>query len=221
VTDTEAKTSKAKIIVVDDHPLVRQALGQLITNSEDLSFAGEASDATEALVCMSTIQPDLAVVDISLKGISGIELTKQIVAQYPKTSVLILSMHDEPIYVERALQAGAKGYLAKVEAGVESVLHAIRQVLQGIVFLSESTRRSNVAKETFNQIGIDPAMFTPLSEREMEVFQIIAQGHTTREIANKLNVSVKTIESHYANIKNKFHLKNSHELIRHAVRSFL
>jgi DNA-binding NarL/FixJ family response regulator len=217
-TDT---INKARILIVDDHPIVRQALGQLINESEDLIFAGEAADAPGALACIGTIQPALAMIDISLKGISGIELTKQIVAQYPNLPVLILSVHDEPIYVERALQVGAKGYLVKSEATTQSVLNAIRQVLRGFIYLSEETRKSTVAKDGLAQAGINTETLTALSEREMEVFQIIAQGYTTREIANELNVSVKTIESHYANIKNKFQLKNSHELIRHAVRSFL
>ena len=216
-TPNKIKDKKAKIFIVDDHPLLRQGLAQLISQEEDMISSGEAGDAAEALKNIEKVKPDLAIVDISLKGTSGIELTKNILAKYPKMLVLIISMYDESVYLERTLRAGAKGYLMKREAN-DHVITAIRTVLGGDVYVSEKWKEKLV--NMFGKWG--PSAAGPsaekLSDREMEVLQLIGQAYSTQKIAEELHVSGKTIESHYANIKNKLDLKNSHELIQYAVQ---
>lgn len=208
---------KKKIFLVDDHPIIRAGLGQLINLADDLIVAGEASDATEAMAGIAKAKPDLAVVDISLKGTSGIELTKNILDKYPKMFVLIISMYDESLHLERALRAGAKGYLTKQEA-TENAVIAIHKVLAGDIYVSDKWRDKLVNKFIGGgtaKPGSSPGMLT---DRELEVLQLIGQGYSTQKIAETLHVSVKTVESHYANIKDKLDLKNSHELIQYAVK---
>lgn len=207
---------KTKIFIVDDHPIVRQGLAQLINLEEDLIVVGEAADATKAMLEITKTNPDLAIVDISLQGASGIELTKNILAKYPKISVLIISMYGESLHLERALRAGAKGYLTKQEA-TDHMIIAIRKVLSGDIYVSDAWRDKLVNKFVGGGTAktSSPRMLT---DRELEVLQLIGQGFVTQKIADDLFVSVKTIESHYANIKDKLDLKNSHELIQYAVQ---
>lgn len=214
---TKTKPTQVKIVIVDDHPLLRQGLAQLIDQENDLNAVGEASDASEAMLVVAKTKPDLLIIDISLKGLSGIELTKNVLAEYPKMLVLIISMYDETLYVERVLRAGARGYLMKQEAS-SNVITAIRTVLDGKIYVSDKWRETLV-----NQfVGGSKATAGPsterLSGRELEILQIIGQGFSTRKIAEELHVSIKTVESHYANIKEKLDLKNSHELIQFATR---
>jgi len=216
-SSVKIKDAKAKVFIVDDHPLLRQGLAQLINQEEDMSSVGEAGDAKMALQGIEKSKPDLAIVDISLKGTSGIELTKDILAKQPKLLVLIISMYDESIYLERALRAGAKGYLMKQEA-TDHVITAIQTVLRGDIYVSEKWKSRLV-----NMFGKWGAKVTGpsaerLSDRELEVLQLTGQGYSTRQIADELHISVKTVESHYANVKNKLDLKNSHELIQYAVQ---
>lgn len=213
----KVKDKKTKIFIVDDHPLLRQGLAQLINQEEDMISAGEAGDATEALQGIEKLKPDLALVDIALKGTSGIELTKNILAKQPKMLVLIISMYDESVYLERALRAGAKGYLMKREA-TDHVISAIHTVLRGDIYVSDKWKEKlvNMLGRGSASVAAPPA--ERLSDRELEVLQLIGQGYSTRKIADELHVSVKTVESHYANIKNKLALKNSHELIQYAVQ---
>lgn len=211
------KAEKTRVFIVDDHPIVRQGLVQLINQEEDMISVGEAGDALEASKGIAKIKPDLAIVDISLKGTSGIELTKSLVANHPKTLVLILSMYDEALHVERVLKAGAKGYLMKQEA-TDHVVTAIRKVVGGGIYVSD--RMSDTLMRQFNGgnkslIGVTTGK---LSDRELEVLQFIGQGYSTKKIAGTLYISGKTVESHCANIKNKLNLKNSHELIQYAVK---
>src|SRR4029453_2564459 len=178
---------------------------------------GEAGDATEALQGIEKAKPDLAIVDISLKGTSGIELTKNILAKQPKMRVLIISMYDESVYLERAFKAGAIGYLMKREA-TDHVITAIQTVLRGNIYVNDRWK-----DKLINMLGrLDKTQATSfaarLSNRELEVLQFIGQGYSTRKIADELHVSVKTVESHFANIKDKLDLKNSHELIQYAVK---
>lgn len=173
---------KKKIFIVDDHPIVREGLAQIINQEEDLIVAGEAEGATEALKSIGTIKPDLALVDISLKGTGGIELTKNILAKYPAMCVLIISMYDESLHVERALRAGAKGYLAKQEA-TDHIVTAIRKVLGGDVYLSEQWKDKLLHK--FSGGGAAPSIET-LSDRELEVLQLIGQGYSVKKIAGEL-----------------------------------
>src|ERR1700691_3259974 len=195
-----AKKNATRIVIVDDHPLLRKGVGQLINNEKDMMVVGEAEDAAKALTVIEVTQPDVALIDISLGGASGIELLKNLKARFPKLQVLVLSMHDESVYAHRALRAGASGYIMKQEA-TEKVLTAMRKVLRGEVYLSE--RLGNRMLHTLVN-GHTPLPTSPveeLSDRELEVFSLIGQGHGTRPIAEKLHLSIKTIESHRAHIK--------------------
>jgi len=211
------KEEKKKIIVVDDHPIVRQGLAQLINQEDDMVLAGEAGDAAEALKVIKQLKPDLAILDISLTGTSGIELTKSILSLYPKMPILIVSMYDESLYVERVLKAGAKGYLMKQEA-TDNIVMAIRKVLSGEIYVSDKMRDTLVHKLIAGGGTASHSSSETLSDRELEVLQLLGQGFSTRQIAEELHVSVKTVESHYANMKNKLDLKSAHELIQYAIK---
>lgn len=214
---SHVKGDKAKIFIVDDHPLLRQGLAQLINQEEDLICIGEAEDAKGALDGIEKSKPDVAIVDISLNGTSGIELTKDILTKNPKTLVLMLSMYDESVYLERSLRAGAKGYLVKRDT-TDHVVSAIKAVLRGKIYVSDKWREKliNMYGKWGSEVAVSPVQ--RLSDRELEVLQMTGQGYTTRQIAETLHVSVKTIESHYANIKEKLDLKNSHELVQYSIK---
>jgi DNA-binding NarL/FixJ family response regulator len=211
------KKNPTRIVIVDDHPLLRKGVGQLINNEKDLLVVGEAEDAAKALTVIETAKPDVALIDISLGGASGIELLKNIKARFPKLQVLVLSMHDESVYAHRALRAGASGYIMKQEA-TEKVLTALRKVLRGEVYLSErlGARMLNTLVGGRSSSATSP--IDALSDRELEVFSLIGQGHGTRPIAEKLHLSVKTIESHRAHIKEKLNLQTATELVHHAIQ---
>jgi DNA-binding NarL/FixJ family response regulator len=212
-----AKKNATRVVIVDDHPLLRKGVGQLIDNEKDLMVVGEAEDAAKALTVIETSHPDVALIDISLGGASGIELLKNLKARFPKLQVLVLSMHDESVYAHRALRAGASGYIMKQEA-TEKVLTALRKVLRGEVYLSErlGTRMLNTLVGGRSTGAASP--IEALSDRELEVFSLIGQGHGTRPIAEKLHLSVKTIESHRAHIKEKLNLQTATELVHHAIQ---
>jgi DNA-binding NarL/FixJ family response regulator len=215
-----AQSGKGKVFLVDDHPIVRQGLGLLINREPDLVVCGEAEDAPSALQRMVSAQPDLMVIDISLDGPDGLELLKTIRLKEPILPVLILSMHEESTYAERSLRAGANGYIMKQEA-TERVLVAIRRILEGKVYLSE--RLTNKMLEQFVH-GAGSSKNNPLmtlSDRELEVYRLIGAGHGTRQIADELHVSVKTVESYQAHIKEKLSLRNARELVQHAIESSL
>lgn len=212
-----AAKEKARVLVVDDHPVVRQGLKLLINAEGDLAVCGEAESLPDALRVIGPLKPDIALVDLSLKGSSGLELVKDIKVRFPKLPVLVLSMADENVYAERVLRAGARGYMMK-EAATERVLVAIRQVLSGGVYLSDA-----MASRLLNEIvGGRPAdaatSIDRLSDRELEVFQLIGQGMGTTEIAHKLHLSPKTIETYRAHIKDKLNLDTATELLQHAIR---
>ncbi|HEX3720702.1 MAG TPA: response regulator transcription factor [Verrucomicrobiae bacterium] len=211
------KKNPTRIVIVDDHPLLRKGVGQLINNEKDLLVVGEAEDAAKALTAIETSKPDVALIDISLGGASGIELLKNIKARFPKLQVLVLSMHDESVYAHRALRAGASGYIMKQEA-TEKVLTALRKVLRGEVYLSDrlGARMLNTLVGGRSSTATSP--IEALSDRELEVFSLIGQGHGTRPIAEKLHLSVKTIESHRAHIKEKLNLQTATELVHHAIQ---
>ncbi len=215
---TKDNSKKYKIVMVDDHPLLRQGLSQLINQEDDLCFAGEAGNAVDAMKVIEKTKPDLVIIDISLKGTSGIDLTKSVLSEYPKMQVLVLSMHDESLYAERVLRAGAKGYLMKQEAP-ENIIVAVRKVLNGEMYLSNAMRENLLHKFVQGRPSTESPMES-LTDRELEVLQLVAQGKGTRQIAEILHLSVKTIESHYANIKTKLNLKSAPELIQHAVKFF-
>lgn len=214
--ETGFSRQKYKIFIVDDHPIVRKGLSQLINQEPDLVVSGEAPDAQSALELLKKLKPDLAIVDISLQGIDGIELIKTIRARYGNLPVLVVSMHDESLFAERALRAGARGYIMKQEA-IEKMMEAIRRVIRGDLYVSEKVS-AGIVKRFID--GKSEGVSSPeelLSDRELEVFRLVGQGVGTRQIADQLHVSVKTVETYRANIKEKLNLKNAAELIKHAV----
>ncbi len=214
---TSTKKNPTRILIVDDHPLLRQGIAQLINQEKDMMVCGETDDANKALNAIAEHKPDIAILDISIKGASGIELLKNIKVRYPKLIVLILSMHDETVYAQRALRAGAAGYIMKQEA-TERVLVALRRVLTGEVYLSEELGTKMLNRLVGGRTSMNGSPIEELSDRELEVFGLIGQGHGTRPIAEKLHLSVKTIESHRAHIKEKLNLKNATELVHHAIQ---
>lgn len=208
---------KTKVLIVDDHPIVRQGLIQLIHQEKDLTVCGEAESARQALGVVEKTAPDVAIVDISLGGTSGIELVKNLKVRYPRLLILVHSMHDEALYAERLLRAGASGYIMKQEA-TERVLNAIRKVLGGEIYLSERMGAKMMQQLVGGKTASTGSPIERLSDRELEVFGLIGQGHGTRQIAEKMHLSVKTIESHRAHIKEKLNLKSANELVLHAIQ---
>jgi DNA-binding NarL/FixJ family response regulator len=215
--DRQTHTGKKTVLVVDDHPLMRQGLALLINQQQDMRVCGEAEEAQAALQAVAQLRPDIMILDISLNGPDGIEILKKIRTTDPDLPVLVLSMHDEAIYAERALRARANGYIMKQEA-TEKVLVAVRRILSGEVYLSE--RMSNKMLQQY--IGGSPhviqSRIATLSDRELEVFRRIGEGRATREIAEELHLSVKTVETYQAHIKDKLALRSGRELIQHAIQ---
>jgi DNA-binding NarL/FixJ family response regulator len=211
------KSSPKRLLIVDDHPMMRHGLAQLIDNEGDLKVAAEADTAGQAITLVGRQKFDLALVDISLPDKNGLELIKDLRTLQPALPLLVVSMHDEMIYAERVLRAGARGYIMKQEGG-QKFLQAIRHVLAGQVYVSE--KMSARILETLSG-GPPQSPGSPvrrLSDREFEVFQLIGQGVGTAEIATRLHLSVKTVEVHRANIKQKLNLTTATELVRYAVR---
>ena len=205
----------ANILIVDDHPLVRAGFSQLIGDTPDLKVCGEAGDMASALKLLDSITPDLAIIDLSLAGGSGLDLIEHIKARDSRILILVASMHDESLYAERVLAAGARGYINKQEAQ-EKIIQAIRQVLDGKVYLSEHmTERilDNIASGSDDKHDIEL-----LSNRELQVFEMIGQGIAPGKMAKQLNLSVKTIETHQAHIKKKLGLTSAHKLTHRAIR---
>ncbi len=205
------------IMIVDDHPLVRSGFRRLIETEPDLSVCCEAGDIGEALQIVAKCLPDLAIVDLSLPDGNGLDLIKRMLAQQPAMLILVSSMHDEDLFAVRALRVGAKGYINKQQAS-EQVIVAIRQILGGKLYLSEQMTE-HLMLESANSIQ-NPVLspVEELSNRELEVFELIGHGMATSEIADRLHLSVKTIESHRANIKTKLGLRTGGELVRCAVQ---
>jgi DNA-binding NarL/FixJ family response regulator len=208
---------KTKILIVDDHPIVRQGLAELIDHEQDLTVCGQAEGAHEALKIIKELKPDMAIVDITLKETSGMELIKDITARYPDLLVLALSMHDESLYGERALRAGAKGYIMKAEA-TENVVTAIRKVLSGQIYVSDKMAAKMVRKLVSSEPQVGASAIERLSDRELEVFHLIGQGYGTRQISERLHLSIKTIETYRAHIKEKLNLADANELLQYAIQ---
>jgi DNA-binding NarL/FixJ family response regulator len=211
------KKSPKRLLIVDDHPMMRTGLAQLIDNEGDLKVCAEADNAGQAINAVSKQKFDLALVDISLPDKNGLELIKDLRALNPDLPILVVSMHDELIYAERVLRAGARGYIMKQEGG-EKFLHAIRQVLAGHVYVSEKMSARILENLSGSQVGTAGSPVRKLSDREFEVFQLIGQGVSTGDIALRLRLSVKTVEVHRANIKQKLNLSTATELVHYAVR---
>jgi DNA-binding NarL/FixJ family response regulator len=208
---------RTRVFLVDDHPLVREWLANLIDQQPDLAVCGEAESAAAAMSGIDAARPDVAVVDISLGGRSGLELIRDLKEAHPDVAVLVLSMHHEDLYAERALRAGARGYIMKREV-TKNVILAIRRVQQGKVYLGERLA-ATLAERLIT--GASPAPASPvsqLSDRELEVFRLLGQGRTTRQIAEALHLSSKTVQAYYVRMKEKLSLTNASELLREAIR---
>lgn len=206
--------SKHKVLIVDDHPIVRHGLGELIARQPDLETSGEAADVSEALRQVEADRPDVAVIDISLNGESGLELIEQIKALYPEVKMLVSSMHDEKTFAGRALRAGAMGYINKRES-IRKVIDAVRQVLRGEIYLSPQMASQLLYRAAVGK-PLDQDPIETLSNRELEIFEMIGQGMNTQQIAQKLGLSPRTIETHRKKIKTKLNLQNSAQLSRNA-----
>lgn len=208
--------SITRLLIVDDHPVVREGLSELINREMDVKVVAAADTADKALDILRADRIDVAIVDLSLPGLSGIELIRMIRDEFPKIPVLVLSMHDEQFYAERALRAGARGYVMKQES-TDHVIEAVRKVRRGDLYVSDDVAEKMLFRIVAGD-GHDEQDVQRLSARELEVFQLIGQGTSTREIAEMLHLSIKTIESYRANIKDKLGLKNAAELMQHAVQ---
>jgi DNA-binding NarL/FixJ family response regulator len=208
---------KNRVFVVDDHPIVRQGLALLINGEPDLTVCGEAQEAQPVLQAIEEAKPDVLIVDISLSGPDGLELLKNIRAVWPSLPVLVLSMHDETTYAERALRARANGYIMKQEA-TEKVLVALRRILNGEVYLSDRMANKVIQQYVGGPASVEHSRIADLTDRELEVFRLIGEGYGTRQIAEKLHLSIKTVESYQAHIKEKMLLRTGRELVQEAIQ---
>lgn len=208
--------AKSQVLVVDDHPIVRHGLTLLLNREPDLMVCGEAGDAQSATQAIVSLRPDLVILDISLGGPDGLDLLKQIRTCHTDLPVLVLSMHDETTYAERVLRAGANGYIMKQEA-TDRVLKAIRCILAGQVYVPDRVASRLLRQYAHNATVAARSPLAALSDRELEVFRLIGAGRSTRQIAEILHLSVKTVESYQAHIKEKLDLRNAHELQYHAI----
>lgn len=208
---------KIKIFLVDDHPLVREWLTNLLNQQPDFQVCGETSHAPEALQLVAAAKPDIAIVDITLASGSGLDLIKSIKASHPGVALLVLSMHDEMLYAERALRAGAGGYIMKSEA-TQKIIEAIRAVLGGQVYVSSKVGTLLAQKLVGGKKGETALPVSELSDRELEVFQLLGRGFSTRQISEHMHVGFKTVQSYSARIKEKLNLANINELMREAIR---
>src|SRR6266436_1247695 len=206
-----------RMVIVDDHPLFRKGLEQLINSHDGFAVCGEAENAAAAMGIIRRIVPDLVIVDLSLPGANGIELIKNIRAEFPKLPLLVLSMHDESLYAVRALRAGAQGYVMKHEA-MANVIQAIREVFDGRPYLSPVMAAQVITKFAHGQADGETDPTEKLSDRELEILELIGKGHEVRQIAKLLHLSPKTVETHRAHIKDKLDLKNSREVARFALQ---
>lgn len=207
---------KTQILIVDDHPVVRGGLEAILNHEEDLKVCGQAEDAAGAIQVVANLKPDIAIVDISLKNSDGIELTKTIKARYPKTFVIVLSMHDESVYAERALLAGAQAYLMK-DAVSENIVKAVRRVLRGEIYVSEAISNKFLHIIASDKTGTTKTPIETLSDREFETFRLIGQGFKASQIAAQLHLSVKTIETYRSRIKEKLGLANAAQLLQYSI----
>ena len=214
---SEAPAEKSRVFVVDDHPLVREGLANLINAQEDLIVCGEAEDSAKAIAGIEKTRPDVALIDISLQNESGLELVKHLASQFPEVALIVLSMHDETLYAERALRAGARGYVMKREVS-KNVLTSIHRVLEGGVFVSERVANRIAIKAVARRKAADRSPVERLSDRELEIFRLLGQGRTTSQIACDLNLSLKTVQAYCARAKEKFGVRSLTELLRAAFR---
>jgi DNA-binding NarL/FixJ family response regulator len=211
------KTTPTRILLVDDHPVVRDGLADSINHEPDLKVCAIAEDRAEALKAVETARPDLAVVDLVLKSSSGLELIKDIHARWPHLLILVVSMHDETLYAERVLRAGARGYITKQQA-TRDILLAIRRVLSGGIYLNERTASTVLARLTSKPQVASDSITDVLADRELQVFEMTGLGLSTREIAERLHIDTKTVDTYRTRIKEKLKLQSSSELLQLAIR---
>lgn len=215
---SESEKGITKILIVDDHPLLRQGIRQVIEIEEDLRVSGEASTANEAIDLVNRDTPDVVIVDITLAGnVSGIELVKSLNERFPEIRTLVLTMHDESLYAERAIRAGARGYIMK-EVASKNIISAIRTIMNDELYLSDAVSKRIIDKLVRGSADTAGISVEHLSNREFEIFQMIGNGFSTKEMARKLNLSIYTVESHKKNIKEKLKLKNSSDLAKYAIQ---
>jgi DNA-binding NarL/FixJ family response regulator len=213
---TATTKTRARLIVVDDHAIVRQGLRELLRHEPDIELCGEAEDLADAMRLIESERPDLVIADISLRQGHGLDLIRQVMAKFPETRILVLSMHNEWLYAERALRAGASGYVSKHEP-MENLVDAIRRVLAGGVYLSGRSADHVLGRLVGKRKSTDEVSLDQLSDREMEVLNLLGRGHGTREIAGQLSLSPRTIDAHRENIKKKLGLNTAAELFQFAV----
>jgi DNA-binding NarL/FixJ family response regulator len=218
VAISKADKSRRRIFLVDDHPLVREWLTNLINQQGDLVVCGEAENAAQALAGIAAAAPNLVIVDISLKAASGLELVKDLRIQHPSVAPLVLSMHEEDLYAERAMRAGARGYVRKRETS-KNILAAIRRVLEGGIYVSEKLSNSMALKFLKGQegVGLPRSRVEELSDRELQVFHLLGQGRSTSQIAEELHLSLKTVQAYCVRAKEKLGLSTAGELVREAI----
>ncbi|MDY7108117.1 MAG: response regulator transcription factor [Planctomycetota bacterium] len=206
-----------RVLIVDDHPIVRHGMGQLLDDEPDLNVCAEAANAGEAVRAVEEFHPDMAIIDIQLDGMDGLNLLKDLKARWPELHVLIVSVHDETLYAERALRAGALGYLNK-QTATDFLVEACRRVLAGEIYLSEQMSNRLLHSVVGGKTDLEESPIDRLSDRELEVYRLLGEGLGTRQIADKLALSMKTIETYRENIKEKLNLADSNQLVRHAVQ---
>lgn len=209
---------KRRIVIVDDHPIIRDGLSQLINQESDVEVCGVAANAGDGLDLIARLQPNLAIVDLSLGGRPGLELIKDIVARFPGVLVLVLSMHDEKLYAQRCIRAGARGYIMKAQATAR-ILAAIRRILSGERYVSESVAAGLLQQLARSGKALAGSPVETLTDRELEIFKMIGQGFSVKKIAEALFLSGKTVEAHREHIKQKLNVASSNELLRYAVQN--
>jgi DNA-binding NarL/FixJ family response regulator len=214
---TSATIVRKRVFLVDDHPLVREGLTDLINRQDDLIVCGEAEDSAQAIAGIAKMRPDVALIDISLKNESGLELVKNLESQFPLVALIVLSMHDEVLSAGRALRAGARGYVMKRET-TKNVLASIHRVLEGGVYVSERVVDSMARKLSSSRKAAASSPIERLSDRELEIFRLLGQGRTTSQIAEDLHLSLKTVQAYCARAKEKFEVNSLGELLRAAIR---
>jgi DNA-binding NarL/FixJ family response regulator len=214
---TKGHAKTVRIMLVDDHPIVRERLAEIINRESDLTVCAEAAERQEAIKAMETARPDFAIIDLALKNSSGLELIKDLHARWPRLLMLVVSMHDELLYAERVLRAGARGYITKQEA-TRNILQAIRRVLAGHVYLNEKTATTVIARLTSKPQDDSASLTDRLTDRELQVFELTGNGLNTRDIAEQLGIDVKTVETYRVRIKEKLNLTGSSELLQLAIR---
>ena len=212
-----SKTKAIRVLLVDDHPIVRDGLAEAINKERDLTVCATAEDRSEALQVIEQTTPALAVIDLMLKSSSGLELIKDIHARWPRLLILVMSMHDETLYAERVLRAGARGYITKQQA-THDILLAIRRVLGGGIYLSEKAASTVLGRLSATPQATTDTIVDGLADRELQVFEMTGRGLNTREIAEHLRIDMKTVDTYRTRIKEKLKLESTSELVRFAIR---